>query len=87
MKKHQIKIVFTVIWTILGLWLTLPVDDGREIGDMWMDGGDLLVKTHEPTFNLGFFALFMIPVCVVWLWGLFKSDSKPKTQKRRSRMM
>ncbi|MCR9131307.1 MAG: hypothetical protein NXI08_01985 [bacterium] len=88
MKKDVLKIGFTVIWIILALWLTIPVDDGRQIGDMWMEGGDLLVKTNNPTFfdNIGFFAILMIPVAIVWIWGLFKSDTKPKTQKRRSRM-
>ncbi len=88
MKKHINKIAFTVIWTILALWLTLPVDNGREIGDMWMDGGDLLVKTGDPTFDIGFFVLFMIPVAGVWLWSLFSENSKgnQKPVKRRSRM-
>jgi len=87
MKNHIYKIIFTVIWIIVGLWLTLPVDDGREIGDMWMDGGDLLVKTGEPTFDIVFFALMMVPVAGVWLWGFFKEDSKKESVKRRSRMM
>jgi|GEM_PF-2401744 len=85
-KNNLIKILFTIVWTVIGLWLTIPVDDGRENGDYWMEGGDLVVKTSEPTFDLGFFAVFMAPVVFVWLWGLFKNDSKPKTQKRRSRM-
>ncbi len=87
MKKHIYKIIFTIIWTIIGLWLTIPVDNGREIGDMWMDGGDLLVKTGEGSFDLAFFAIMMIPVIGIWLWSLFKDDTKKGTVKRRSRMM
>ncbi|MBO6573175.1 MAG: hypothetical protein JJ958_12120 [Balneola sp.] len=86
MKKHIIKIAFTIIWTILGLWISLPVDNGREIGDIWMEGGDLLVKTSEPTFDFGFFAIFMIPVAVLWIWSLFSNESKDTPVKRKSRM-
>ncbi len=87
MKKHIIKITFTILWIIIALWFTLPVDNGREIGDMWIEGDDLLVKTGEPTFDLGFFAIMMIPVAVIWLWSLFKSESNGKPVKRKSRMM
>lgn len=30
MKKHIYKIAHTAIWTIIGLWLTLPVDDAEK---------------------------------------------------------
>lgn len=88
MKKHIYKIAFTVIWMVLGLWLTIPVDDGREIGDMWLEGGDLLVKTGHSNWyaNMDLFALFMIPVVGMWIWTLFKDETKDKPVKRRSRM-
>ncbi len=83
-----LRITITIVWSILGLWLFIPIDDGRQLGDMWMEGGDLLVKTQEVHWydGLGPFLLFMIPIIGMWLWELFKEDSNGKPQKRRSRM-
>lgn len=89
--SKTLKITFTIIWTFFALWLTIPVDDGREVGDIWMEGGDLLVKTGASEYtwfdNIGFFALLMIPVFGMWAWSLFKNESRDKTKKRRSRML
>jgi hypothetical protein len=87
MKKHIYKITFTVIWTIFAIWFNAPKDDGREVGDFWIDNGDLMVKTGEGSFDLTFFALMMVPVVGIWLWSLFKNESDGKPVKRKSRMM
>lgn len=86
MKRHIYKIAFTIFWTIFAIWFNSPTNDGREVGDIWMEDGALLAKTGEGSFDLAFFAVMMIPIVGIWLWSLFKSDSKEKTQKRRSRM-
>lgn len=87
MKKHIYKIVFTILWTIFAIWLNSPTNDGREVGDIWIQDGDLMAKTGEGSFDLALFAIMMIPVVGIWLWSLFKNESDGKPVKRKSRMM
>ncbi|WP_409029367.1 hypothetical protein [Gracilimonas sediminicola] len=90
MKNKTLKIVFTVIWTIIGIWIIIPADNGRQIGDAWMEGGSLVVKTSEVSWynNLGYFVLFMIPVIGIWIYSFISQyDTKKKPVKRKSRMM
>lgn len=86
MKKHTYKIIFTVVWTIFAIWVNLPIDNGREVGEIWVEDGALMAKTGEGSFDLVLFAIMMIPIVGIWLWSLFKNDSKGESVKRRSRM-
>lgn len=87
MKKHIYKIVFTILWTIFAIWFNSPTNDGREVGDIWIQDGDLMAKTGEGSFDLLLFAIMMVPVVGIWLWSLFKNESDGKPVKRKSRMM
>ncbi|MEQ9277957.1 MAG: hypothetical protein RLN83_00565 [Balneola sp.] len=88
MKKKLLKITFTSLWIIIAIWITVPKGDGKQIGDYWVEGGDLVVKTSNPVWfdNIGTFLILMVPVAVVWLWSLFSKESVEKPVKRRSRM-